>query len=319
MSQPKGRQRRRLWRTLFVLVPLILILATYFVIGGVVAHNMVKPARKPITEVPSESGFGAVESVSFMSDDGVPLKGYLLGESVDRAILVVHGVYSHSWDCQTPDLARALVDAGFRVLVFDLRCHGRSGGDHLGLGWLERLDVAAAIRFLLSKEFKSGKIGIHAASYGASASIFATAMIPEVDSSVGALILDSSFANINDVIEGEIQRQTGLPSIATHALMPGIRFMSGQMYSLDMTGPFPEQALRDMHRRPTLLIHGEKDPVTPVGHVMRLKAAAPYAELWILPGRLHTEGVLLSPDCVEPSPTREEYLKKVTNFFDNAL
>jgi pimeloyl-ACP methyl ester carboxylesterase len=288
----------------------------YFVISGVVAQNMVKPARKPITETPLESEFGAVESVSFKTEDGVPLKGYLLGTSADRAILVVHGVYSHSWDCQTPDLARFLVDAGFRVLVFDLRCHGRSGGDHLGLGWLERLDVAAAIRFLLSQEFKPGKIGIHAASYGASASIFATATIPEVDSSVGALVLDSSFANINDVVEGEIQRQTGLPSIATHALMPGIRFMA---YSLNMSGPFPEQALRDMHRRPTLLIHGEADPVTPVEHVMRLKTAAPYAELWILSGLLHTEGVLLSPDCVEPSPTREEYLKKVTELFDQAL
>jgi pimeloyl-ACP methyl ester carboxylesterase len=305
--------------TLVVVVPLILILAIYFVIGGVVAHNMVKPDRKPITETPSESGFGAVESVSFRTEDGVPLKGYLLGESAERAILVVHGVFSHSWDGQTPDLARVFVDAGFRVLVFDFRCHGRSGGDHLGLGWLERLDVAAAIRFLLLQGFTPGKIGIHAVSYGASASIFATATIPDVDSSVGALVLDSSFANINDVVEGEIQRQTSLPSIATHALMPGIRFMAGQMYSLDLSGPTPYQTLTEIHPRPTLLIHGEDDPVTPVKNAMRLKAAAPYAELWILPGRLHTEGVRLAPDGIEPSPTREEYLKKVTNFFDRAL
>jgi len=290
-----------------IVVPLILVLAIYLVIGGVVAHNMVKPDRKPITETPSESGFGAVESVSFRSDDGVPLMGHLLGEAAERAILIVHGIYSHSWDGQTPDLARVLVDAGFRVMVFDLRCHGRSGGKHLGLGWMERFDVAAAIRFLLSQGFQPGKIGIHAASYGASASIFATATIPEVDSSVGALVLDSSFAHINDVIEGEIQRQTGLPPVATHALMPGIRFMASQKYSLDMSGPFPERDLRDMRHRPTLLIHGEKDPVTPLDHVMRLKQAAPYAELWILPGRLHTEGVLLSPDYVEPSPTREEH------------
>jgi pimeloyl-ACP methyl ester carboxylesterase len=136
---------------------------------------------------------------------------------------------------------------------------------------------------------------------------------------VGALVLDSSFANINDVIEGGIQRQLGLPPVATHALMPGIRFMADRMYSLDMSGPFPDQALKDMRRRPTLLIHGENDPVTPVEHAMCLKAADPYAELWILPGRLHTEGVLLSPDYVEPSPTREEYLKKVTELFDQAL
>jgi len=305
--------------TLVVIVPLILILAMYFVIGGVVAHNMAKPARKPITETPSESGFSAAEPISFKSEDGVPLKGYMLGASGERAILVVHGVYSHSWDGQTPDLARAFVDAGFNVLVFDLRGQGRSGGEHLGLGWLERLDVAAAIRVLLSQGFNPGKIGIHASSYGASASIFATATIPEVDSSVGALVLDSSFANINDVVEGEIQRQSGLPSIATHALMHGIRFMAGQMYSLDFTGLTPQQAMTDLHRRPTLLIHGEDDPVIPVEHAMRLKAAAQDAKLWILPGRLHTEGVRLAPDSIEPSPNREAYLKKVTEFFDLAL
>lgn len=305
--------------TLFVLVPLILILSMYFVIGGVVAHNMAKPARKPITETPSESGFRAVEPISFKSEDGVPLKGYMLGASGERAILVVHGIYSHSWDGQTPDLARAFIDAGFNVLAFDLRGQGRSGGEHLGLGWLERLDVAAAIRFLLSHGYNPGKIGIHATSYGASASIFAIATIAEVDSSVGALVMDSSFANINDVVEGEIQRQTNLPAIATRALMHGIRFMAGQMYSLDFSGPSPEQVITHMHRRPTLLIHGENDPVTPVKHATRLKAAAPYAELWILPERLHTEGIRLAPDYIEPSPTREEYLEKVTKFFNHAL
>lgn len=148
----------------------------------------------------------------------------------------MHGIYSHSWDGQTPDLARALVDAGFHVVVFDLRGHGRSGGEHLGLGWLERHDVAAAVRFLLSREFQPGKIGIHGVSYGASTSLLATATISEVGAAVGALVLDSPFANISDVVVGEIQRQTGLPAFLTNALLPDIRFMARQMYSLDLGG-----------------------------------------------------------------------------------
>ncbi len=169
------------------------------------------------------------------------------------------------------------------MVVFDLRGHGRSGGEHLGLGWLERHDVAAAVRFLLSREFQPGKIGIHGVSYGASTSLLATATISEVGAAVGALVLDSPFANISDVVVGEIQRQTGLPAFLTNALLPGIRFMARQMYSLDLGGISPEQALADIPPRPILLIHGEEDPVIPVEHAMRLEAAAAQtAELWLL-------------------------------------
>ncbi len=192
--------------TLVLLVSAGLLLAAYFLIGGVVAQNLVKPASKPITETPSESGFTSVEAVSLTTEDEVPLEGYLLPASGDRAILIVHGIYSHSWDGQTPDLARALVDAGFHVLVVDLRGHGRSGGEYLGLGWLERFDVAAAIRYLLSQGFEPGKIGIHGTSYGASTAVLATATIPEVGAAVGGLVLDTPFANINEVAAGEIQR-----------------------------------------------------------------------------------------------------------------
>ena len=140
-----------------------------------------------------------------------------------------------------------------------------------------------------------------------------------MSAAVGALVLDTPFANVNDMVAGEIQRQTGLPPIFTNALLPGIRFMARRMYSLDLGGMSPEQALGEISRRPTLLIHGEEDPVTPVEHAMRLSAAAPTAELWILPGRQHTEGVRLGPDYVEPSPTGEVYLRTVTEFFQRSL
>lgn len=94
--------------TLAVLVPAVLILAIYLLIGGVVVHNMVKPDPKPITETLSESGFAGVESVSLRSEDDVLLERYLLPSYGDRAILLVHGIYSHSWD-GAPDLTRALV------------------------------------------------------------------------------------------------------------------------------------------------------------------------------------------------------------------
>lgn len=200
------------------LVAAVLLLATYLVAGGIVVTNMVRPARMPLAETPSESGVGAVEPVSLQTEDNVTLQGYMLSSPGDRAILLIHGVYSHSWDGQNPDIARALLDAGFDVLLVDLRAQGRSGGDHLGLGWLERYDIAAAVGFLLSRGFEPGEIGIHATSYGASTCLLAAATIPAVSSSVSAFVLDTPFADASEVVEGEIRRPTGLPAFLTSAL-----------------------------------------------------------------------------------------------------
>jgi alpha-beta hydrolase superfamily lysophospholipase len=212
-----------------------------------------------------------------------------------------------------PELARALVDAGFAVLVFDLRAHGRSGGERLDLGLLERQDVAAAVEFLLSEEgFKAGKIGIHASSYGAATTLLAT---PDI-AAIGAVVSDSAFANAGEMVGRETQRQTGLPGWCTSALMPGTRLMGRLMFSLDFDNS-PEQAVARIEPRPILLIHGEEDTLTPVEHAERLRQAAPTAELWLLPGCDHAEGVRLNNG--EPSPMREAYLNKVKHFFNGHL
>ena len=296
----------------YALIVLLILGACYLAICGVIVHLMLKPHRKP-PPLPTEVGFPNAEDVSFKSQDAVTLRGYFLPSSGDRAIVLVHGVHSHCWDVHAPEIARALVDAGFAVLVFDLRAHGRSGGDRLGLGLLECQDVAAAVEFLLSEEgFKPGKIGIHASSYGAATTLLAT---PDI-AAVGAVVSDSAFANAVEMLGRETQRRTRLPDFCTSALIPGTRLMGRLMNSMDIDDS-PEQAVARIEPRPVLLIHGEEDPLTPVEHAERLKQAAPTAELWLLPRCGHAEGVRLNNG--EPSPMREAYLDKVKQFFDGHL
>jgi fermentation-respiration switch protein FrsA (DUF1100 family) len=94
--------------------------------------------------------------------------------------------------------------------------------------------------------------------------------------------------------------------------MPGTQLMC----SLDFDDS-PERAAAKIRRRPILLIHGENDSLTPVEHAKRLKQAGPTAELWLLPGCGHAEGVRLNNG--EPSPMRDAYLDKVKRFFDRHL
>jgi len=309
-----GQMVRRLR---IILLILLLLLGLYLGICWHIVNVTITPIRKQSEQTPAEIGFSSVEVLSFRStEDHVPLQGWLVPSFGDKVIVLVHGIHSHAWDCQTPDVVRAYSDAGFNVLLFDLRGHGSSGGDRLGLGWLERRDVHATVNLLLARGFKPGKIGIHGTSYGAAAALLATAKIDEI----GAVIADSAFANVGDVINGEVERQTGLPSRLAAVLTPGIRFIASHYYSLDLDEISPEKAIADISPRPILLIHGEEDPIISAEQARRLKAAAgDGAELWILTGRQHAEGVMLAPDCVQYSPIRDIFLKKVTQFFERYL
>ncbi len=125
-------------------------------------------------------------------------------------------------------------------------------------------------------------------------------------------------------MDTEVERKTGIPSSVTNFLLrPGIALVARVLYSLDFKAMPPERAVPAIAPRPIFFIHGKEDPRIPAEHSKRLKRASknPTDELWIYPAG-HTEGVRLQGERCElweVSPIREEYLKKVTAFFDRSL
>ena len=292
----------------------LLAAALYLGICALILGRAVTPQRK-LDPAPPPADL-RVEPVQFESaEDKIRLVGWLLPSSGNRAIVLVHGINSDGWCGAHTDIARAYVEAGFHVLIFDLRGHGLSGGDRIGFGWLERRDVRGAVDLLLSRGFQAGRIGIHGTSYGGATALLSAATIPEL----GAVVADSAFADIRDVMVGEIERQTGLPFVSVFT--PGIALLGQLLYGLDFDTIAPEHQVADIAPRPILFIHGSDDPIIPVEHAFRLKAASgnPANELWILEGYGHTEGVLMGPKHKQPSPMRGTFLKKVCTFFKNAL
>jgi pimeloyl-ACP methyl ester carboxylesterase len=299
-------------------------LTLYLAVCDLVVSSSLTAVRTPPGTTPVDAGLVAEEVRFDSAEDRIPLAGWLLSPAQisagNRAIVLIHGLSCNSWTGAQQDIARAHVEAGFTVLVFDLRGHGRSGGDLLGLGWHERRDVRAAVDLLLERGFKAGSIGLHGVSYGAATALLSAASIPEV----GAVVADSAFADVRDVMDAEIERGTGVPSsVARILLRPGLALVARLRHSLDLDAIPPDQAVADIAPRPILFIHGEEDDVIPVAHGYRLKAASRNCdnELWIIPGG-HTEGVRMLPkgcEMTEPSPTRRAYLSKVVAFFEESL
>ena len=314
---PWSRGNRWRWVAAASVAVLVVL---YLGASYVVVSASLKTERIVPDETPLDSGL-AVEAVTIESDvDRIPLAGWLLQGRGERAIVMLHGLGCHSWSGSQPDIVRAYIDAGFHVLVFDLRAHGRSGGELLGLGWHERRDVRAAVNVLLERGFEPQSIGLHGGSYGAATALLSAAVIPEI----GAVMADSAFADMRPLMIREIVNRTGIPAWLAKVLEPGIGVTARLFFSLDLGVISPERAVPKIAPRPILFIHGSKDETIPIEHAHRLMASSinPADQLWTLEGMRHTEGVRLESDgCeeTEVSPMRDAYLKKVTAFFHGAL
>lgn len=134
-----------------------------------VAKGFVSPTRTPILKRPSDVGLD-YEDVFFPALDGVNLEGWFMPAEGNRVVICNHfmganrqGFPAHlrEWRRNTPGFEidflpryKALHDAGYNVLAYDLRNHGQSAesnGGNLGMGILEARDVVGSVRYIRNR------------------------------------------------------------------------------------------------------------------------------------------------------------------------
>jgi pimeloyl-ACP methyl ester carboxylesterase len=145
--------------------------------------------RAPVDRTPAEVGLD-FEDVAFKAGDGVGLKGWFVAAAVDGpcpAIVLVHGWMWNRLgnaagaapiddrDVDFLPAARALHDAGFHVLMYDVRRHGESesGSGLLSFGPLEARDFVGAVLYLRSRpDVDDRRIGALGVSMGGSIALY---------------------------------------------------------------------------------------------------------------------------------------------------
>jgi dipeptidyl aminopeptidase/acylaminoacyl peptidase len=273
-----------------------MLLATvgYFSVGALAANALTMPKRDFAADVtPAQIGL-VYEDVRFAARDGAAdIAGWFIpGEGIAPAIIMVHGRDASRTAAVKGSFlqeAKLLHDAGYSVLMIDLRGHGQSSDARFTFGLKERSDVLGAVDWLLQRGVAPGQIGVLGLSLGAAASIGAAAE----DLAIGALVTDSGFADINVLIEQQWERASGLPRPFLYAALLMARLMTG----VDLTQSQPARELAQIAPRPVLLIHCEADDYIPVASLHSLLAAYPEAETWVIRGSncLHSEGFNADP------------------------
>lgn len=170
------------------------------------ADLMAHSTRTPILRWPSEYGMD-FEEIYFPAMDGVTIEGWFIPAASDRLVICNHpmpcnryGYPGHlepwknfgGFEVNFLPEYRALHDAGYNILAYDLRNHGRSGmgsGGVNGHGVLEYRDVVGSLRYAKGRRDTSGmRTALYSRCLGANATIVGMKKHPGEFSHVRALI-----------------------------------------------------------------------------------------------------------------------------------
>jgi len=132
------------------------------------------------------------QSLDLHTEDGIRLSAWYTPPRKGALILLAHGYGNDRPEWVYEMLARK----GYGVLAWDARAHGESDGEISTIGYLEVLDVKAALNYVLAQPGVE-HVGAWGGSMGAATLVRATARYPEIE----ALFIDSAFASLEDVFD----------------------------------------------------------------------------------------------------------------------
>lgn len=290
---------------LALLIALIVFLAAGGAVLGIGLHGADELIRRRTPDVrtdPADYGL-AYENVEFPARDGIRLRGWFIPASSPKGTVIFCHGHAGSMD---PDIKYApwFHQAGYNVLMFDFRGHGRSDGQRVSMGVLERLDLLGAVDYLRERGIE--RVGVLGFSMGG---VVAMSTAPHSEAIV-AVVSDGGFSRLERAVAAGA-RQRGLPAFLTPLFGRLVVWLAGLRLGVRLSEADPLRWVDKIAPRALFIIHGGRDPYVSVEEARELyQRAGEPKELWIVPEAPHRQ-----VDAHRP----EEYRQRVLGFFDRWL
>ena len=315
MSPPipiaKPRRRWLRWlRRIAITIVILLITLIYVVFplwaSRLVTHATTRNIDRRDTDTPAEFG-ASYKDVEFHTSDGVRLSGWLLPTRDKQATIV----FSHGLFRSRRELLERAVDLwklGYGALLYDARNHGDSGAAKVTLGYDERLDAEAAVRYLRDEIRTTDKIVLLGISMGAAAALLAAAETPEV----AAVISDSSYLTFKDTAAHHIRIFFHLPAFPLANEVRGLMEWRG---GFDGDKLDALSAVRRLGNRPSMFIAAANDRRMPpaIAETLWQAATSDKRKLLVVDG----PGSEIHGHAYQANPKR--YIDEVAGFLKDAL
>ena len=224
------------------------------------------------------------------SFDNLKLHGYEVKNETktNKWAIVVHGYTSEGELVSSK--AKHFYKMGYNILVPDLRGHGKSEGDYIGMGWDDRLDIIDWINNILEDNPRS-EIILHGTSMGA-ATVLSTSG-ENLPNNVKAIIADCGYTSVWNEFTYQLKALFNLPAFPVMNLSNMVTMVKAG-YSLKDASPIEQVA---KSKTPILYIHGDKDDFVPYYMMDELyKATSSEKSKLTVQNAGHGKADLVNPD-----------------------
>lgn len=224
-------------------------------------------------------------------------------ENTNKTVVITHG-YRVNLGFSVK-YGKMFLEMGYNVLWYDNAASGKSEGKVVTMGYREKDDLGAIIKWLREKD-PDMKIGIHGESMGASLSM----MYGAFDNNLSFIIEDCGYSSLREELVFQFKNKLRLPVFPFYYVAEWfVKLIAG--FSAASVNPIKlfneDNALSQI---PMLFIHGDSDNFTPLSMVNDLyNAKKGIKELYIAKGADHAESFYKNP--LKYYNTVADFLKKI--------
>ncbi|MFR4002133.1 MAG: alpha/beta hydrolase [Romboutsia timonensis] len=253
----------------------ILLLVVILGVGGLVGNYFYNLALNPFTskdmifgdddddtslEVEADVNWLIKDSnyidTYITSSDNLKLHAYEVKNEnkTDKWAIVVHGYTSEGKLLSSK--AKHLYNMGYNVLVPDLRSHGSSEGNYIGMGWHDRLDIIDWINYIV-KNNPNSEIALHGTSMGSATVLMVSG--EKLPSNVKAIVADCGYTSVYDEFSYQLKQLFNLPAFPIMNFSDVVTHIRAGYCLNDAS------AINQVKKSttPILYIHGDKDDFVP--------------------------------------------------------
>jgi len=262
------RKKKKVWKRVCVIVVAVIVLLHLIALIAVPTVYMsdIVGRRYDQTQY-SAADYGLdAEQLTLHTDDDLAIAAWRTRATDTKGtVIILSGIQSPSVTAFF-GYARMLADAGWDSLLIEMRARSESGGDEIGLGMTEWLDVKAGVTFL-EGEADIGQLPIVAmgTSMGASTVIIAAGEVPGID----GVISISAFSSWTDTF-ADTMATMEIPSYFCVLERPFVSLYLGIHYGFDQLKYSAVDEIANLGDRPILLMHSKEDSQVPYTSYERL-------------------------------------------------
>lgn len=253
----------------------ILLLVVILGVGGLVGNYFYNLALNPFTskdmifgDDDDDTSLEVEADVNWLLEDSNYINTYITSSDnlklhayevknenkTDKWAIVVHGYTSEGKLLSSK--AKHLYNMGYNVLVPDLRSHGTSEGNYIGMGWHDRLDIIDWINYIV-KNNPNSEIALHGTSMGSATVLMVSG--EKLPSNVKAIVADCGYTSVYDEFSYQLKQLFNLPAFPIMNFSDVVTHIRAGYCLNDAS------AINQVKKSttPILYIHGDKDDFVP--------------------------------------------------------